>query len=601
MKKTLSLCCLCLCSAAAMLAQRPSNEAFYLVGTMTDWELPKNEGVAADWQYKLTDPDGDGVYTGSFDFQDSYTSFMVFSEPGTRNDADIYFGCEYESVDVYNTPGSVVLDSAAWGNVNLGNWKGGTLDMSIEWVDEDGVWRPLLKMSGAGQPDAPEPKEFYMVGEFNDWKLPTADSDNGARKLTTTDNNHSKDNIECGPGNIEMALCSYVRSSDRSLVFVPEPYYDCPFTLYAIGNTRSSYRMQGNWRPLAHPRVAAININDWKGGTYQLKLSAGTSLATKWAEFIPIETQPVDIPKPLYLLVKHDGESVLMSFDSNMYIYGRFSGNSSIILTSENSLDPDPANCWGISTSLDAEGINSNNRNRRLPLVKGGNPLEITFPFGGEISVDFAMPSSTVGVDLTYYSNPVAAEKMYVCGNVVSSDGKVNDFLAPSVVNQEVYDQYFRLTKVEPGVFEGTYWVQKDREMTGSVDDLPQFRFFYDLLGWTNTASLGSASEDFYCMPVNLSHGPVELDICDMGLGNWGPCRGEEFFWTPGFVKMTVNVNTMKLRLEAIGEGGVDGIPDDMGAQTEAWYNLQGLKVDKPESGVYIHVIDGKSRLETVK
>jgi hypothetical protein len=177
-----------------------------------------------------------------------------------------------------------------------------------------------------------------------------------------------------------------------------------------------------------------------------------------------------------------------------------------------------------------------------------------------------------------------------------------NDFLSPTAANQEVYDQYFRLTKVEPGVFEGTYWVRKE---TGSdvsfPDNLPQFRFFHELQGWTNTASLGSAMADFYCEPVNLSNGPVELDIYNHGLGNWGPCLSEECVWTPGFVKMTVNVNTMKLRLEAIGDGGVDGIPDDMGAQTETWYNLQGLKVDKPESGVYIHVIDGKSRLEAVR
>lgn len=64
---------------------------------------------------------------------------------------------------------------------------------------------------------------------------------------------------------------------------------------------------------------------------------------------------------------------------------------------------------------------------------------------------------------------------------------------------------------------------------------------------------------------------------------------------------MTVNVNTMRLRLEKTDNNGVDDIPVDMGVQEETWYNLQGLKVEKPETGIYIHVIDGKSRLETVK
>lgn len=237
-----------------MLAQKPSNEAFYLVGSMTYWELPYNEASAANWQYKLTDPDGDGIYTGSFDLQDAYVDFKVLSEPGNWVEGT-YFGYDDGDIDVYNTPTSVILvDGGFSGNVSLSNWKGGTLDMSIEWVFEDDAWWPLLKMSGAGQPNAPEPYEFYMVGEFNGWQLPTADSDNGARKLTTSSTGKSaKDNIECGAGNIEMALCRYVRSSNRCLVFVPDAFYDCPFTLYAIGNVCMPYRMGGKWRPMADP------------------------------------------------------------------------------------------------------------------------------------------------------------------------------------------------------------------------------------------------------------------------------------------------------------------------------------------------------------
>lgn len=590
-----------------MLAQKPSNEAFYLVGSMTDWQLPTTEALAADWQYKLTDPDGDGIYTGSFDLQDAYVDFKVFSEPGDWGNNDIYFGCEDGDIDVYNTPTSVILGSGLNGNVDLSNWKGGTIDMSIEWVYEGDAWCPLLKMSGVGQPDAPAPSEFYMIGEFNGWQLPTADSDKGARKLSASiigSGNRAKDNIECGAGDIEMALCRYVRSENKCYVFVPDSYYDCPFTLYAIGDVRNPYKLAGIWRMAENPRDAAININDWKGGTYQVSVSAGSSPASNWAEFRPVDTPSVSIPKPLYLLIRNCGELELRPFDSNISISDMVRSDIPgcviyITLTSENSTTPDPANCWGISTSLEDAGFNKDNTSGRVPLVKGGRPLEISFPHGGEISASFDMLLSTVGVNLTYFTSPSDAEKMYVCGNVVSGD-VANDFMSPTAANQEVYDQYFSMTKVEPGVFEGTYWVRKDRESTDPFpDNLPQFRFFYELLGWTNTASLGSAEWDFYCEPVNLSNGPVELDIYNHGLGNWGPCQGDE--WTPGFVKMTVNVNTMKLRLEAIGDGGVDGIPDDMGAQTEAWYNLQGLKVDKPESGVYIHVIDGKSRLETVK
>lgn len=591
-----------------MLAQKPANEAFYLVGSMTGWEYPATEELAADWQYKLTDPDGDGIYTASFDLQDTTVEFKVFSEPGSWTDDGIYFGCEDWGVAVYNTPTSTLLGNGISfdSNISLNNWQGGTLDMSIEWVNENNAWHPLLKMSGAGQPNKPATSEFYMIGEFNGWQLPTADSDNGARKLSPTGNGERvKDNIESPAGDIEMALCRYDRVEKKCYVFVTNPEDDCPFTLYNVNDKSYAYRIYGDWRAVADPRDGTIEILDWKGGTYQLMAAFSSSSSSNFVNFRPIDTPSVDVPQPLYVLVNRGGITDLYPYEDAINLSGSgsvdFNSFVSITLTSENSTTPDPANCWGIPTSLYDEGFNEDKQEGRLPLVKGGNPVEMRFPKGGSMRASFSLASNTVDIDLTYYSTPVDAEQMYVCGDVVSGD-VANDFLAPSKANQETYDKYFRLRKVEPGVFEGTFWVRRDTESTEpDIDNLPQFRFFYELLGWTDTASLGSAHDDFYCLPVNLSTGPVELDIVNRGLGNWGPCWGDDFVWTPGWVKMTVNVNTMRLRLEKTDSNGVDDIPVDMGVQEERWYNLQGLKVEKPESGIYIHVIDGKSRLETVK
>lgn len=589
-----------------MLAQKPANEAFYLVGSITGWEYPATEELASDWQYKLTDPDGDGIYTGSFDLQDTTVEFKVFSEPGSWADTDIYFGCEEGQVDVYNTPTPTLLGSSFSANVALNNWQGGTLDMSIEWVNENNEWHPLLKMSGAAQPDKPATSEFYMIGEFNGWQLPTADSDNGARKLSPIGNgNRTKDEIETPAGDIEMALCRYDRVEKKCYVFVTNPEDDCPFTLYNVNGQPYRHQIYGEWRAVADPRDGTIKLNDWKGGTYQLIASYSSTSTNNSVSFKPIDTPSVDVPQPLYVLVERNGISEVYPDEYFMRISGSGRVDSEsyvrLTLTSENSTTPDPANCWGIATSLYDEGFNEDNQVGTLPLVKGGNPVEMRFPNGGVLFCTFDLASSTVKVELTYFGVPVEAEHIYVCGNVVSGE-VANDFLAPSKVNQETYDKYFRLRKVEPGVFEGTFWVRKDTDNTEpDIDNLPQFRFFYELLGWTNTASLGSYPEDFRCMPVNLSEGPQELDIVNRGLGNWGPCSAPDYVWTPSWVKMTVNVNTMRLRLEKTDNNGVDDIPVDMGVQEETWYNLQGLKVEKPETGIYIHVIDGKSRLETVK
>ncbi len=589
-----------------MLAQKPANEAFYLVGSMTGWEYPATEELASDWQYKLTDPDGDGIYTGSFDLQDTSVEFKVFSDPGSWADTDIYFGCEEGQVDVYNTPTPTLLGSSFSANVALNNWQGGTLDMSIEWVNENNEWHPLLKMSGAAQPDKPATSEFYMIGEFNGWQLPTADSDNGARKLSPIGNgNRTKDEIETPAGDIEMALCRYDRVEKKCYVFVTDAEDDCPFTLYNVNDKAYTYHIYGEWRAVADPRDGTISINDWKGGSYQLIASYSSTGNNNLVSFKPIDTPSVSVPQTLYIIVNRGGISELYPYENFINISDSYqvdsNSNVRLTLTSENSFNPDPANCWGISTSLYEEGFNEDKLSGRLPLVKGGNPVGLRFPKGGLLSASFDLASSTVDIDLAYYGVPVDAEQMYVCGNVVSGE-VANDFLSPSKANQETYDKYFRLRKVEPGVFEGTFWVRKDTDNTEpDIDNLPQFRFFYELLGWTKTASLGSYPEDFRCMPVNLSEGPQVLDIVNRGLGNWGPCSAPDYVWMPSWVKMTVNVNTMRLRLEKTDNNGVEDIPVDMGVQEERWYNLQGLKVEKPEAGIYIHVIDGKSRLETVK
>lgn len=508
-----------------MLAQKPANEAFYLVGSMTGWAYPATEELASDWQYKLTDPDGDGIYTGSFDLQDTSVEFKVFSDPGSWADTDIYFGCEEGQVDVYNTPTPTLLGSSFSANVALNNWQGGTLDMSIEWVNENNEWHPLLKMSGTGQPNKPATSEFYMIGEFNGWQLPTADSDNGARKLSPIGNgNRTKDEIETPAGDIEMALCRLVRADNKCYVFVTDAEDDCPFTLYNVNDKAYTYHIYGEWRAVADPRDGTISINDWKGGSYQLIASYSSTGNNNLVSFKPIDTPSVSVPQTLYIIVNRGGISELYPYENFINISDSYqvdsNSNVRLTLTSENSFNPDPANCWGISTSLYEEGFNEDKLSGRLPLVKGGNPVGLRFPKGGLLSASFDLASSTVDIDLAYYGVPVDAEQIYVCGNVVSGE-VANDFLAPSKVNQETYDKYFRLRKVEPGVFEGTFWVRRDTESTEpDIDNLPQFRFFYELLGWTNTASLGSYPEDFRCMPVNLSEGPQVLDIVNRGLGN---------------------------------------------------------------------------------
>ena len=181
--------------------------------------------------------------------------------------------------------------------------------------------------------------------------------------------------------------------------------------------------------------------------------------------------------------------------------------------------------------------------------------------------------------NLTHLNAPFVAEKIYVCGNVMTApDGVSNNFLHPSVGNKEDYDKYWRLEETSPGVFTGTYYVYKDSDYTG-VDGLPQFRFFKDLLGWNTEASLGSAETDFYCLPILLEGDAISCTIYQSGLGNWGPCTSINdgiYMWKGGWVKMVVDSNNGSLTLQLVDSGGSGGDEPNPAIPREFQYEYEG-------------------------
>ncbi|MDE6683367.1 MAG: hypothetical protein K2J87_08075, partial [Muribaculaceae bacterium] len=270
----------------------------------------------------------------------------------------------------------------------------------------------------------------------------------------------------------------------------------------------------------------------------------------------------------------------------------------------EDSLTPDPANCYGIETALSEAGLNYNNRNQLFSLVKGGKPFSMDFyPYSGTLTAYINYPTSTVNVRLDYYGGPIVADHVYVCGDVSTGpDGEYNNFLAPSSANQEVYDQYWSLKDEGNGIFTGLYYIPIKVLDPEYSYDLPQFRFFTELLGWTSEASLGSAEDDFFCLPADLDEGPKTFTIVHPGLGNWGanlPTSDTPFNWEANWVKMTVDCNANKVTFELVPAG-----VEEIGSETDAiesWYNLQGIKIEKPEKGLYIHIVNGKSKVQYVR
>lgn len=598
--------------------EKPANKAFYLVGEMTSWELPTT-ATATDWKYKLTDEDGDGVFTGSFELAKGQNQFAIFSEP------DSYWGSS--SNYVYNAP--LYLFSSEDSSINLysnqsittttlANWEGGILNMSIVWVENThlGIWTPLATFNAPSQPKKPDLPEVYLIGDFNNWQQPTGNVLNGAIRLSESSEYATGYSVHeildwDAASQSRFAFCKKDSESGNFIMFKGKR--NVPFTLYSYktenGKTISNYITNGEFITSASSEDCSFTLKDWQGGKiyfYYQSLFSGEELIGISGE----DTKVKPDPQPLYIITEYNGTkekfpaewfNVEYSYNFNVWAKGE---NVSIIISTEDSLTPDPANCYGIEKSLSEAGLNYKNRSQLFSLVKGGKPFSMDFyPYSGTLTAYVDYPTSTVNVVLEYNGGPIAADHVYVCGDVFTApDGEKNGFLAPSAGNQEVYDSYWSLKETEEGVFTGLYYIPVKVENPTSVDDLPQFRFLTDLLGWTTAASLGSVEYDFYCLPADLDKGPQTFNIVQYGLGNWGanlPTGDNTLNWEANWVKMTVDCNVGKVTFELVPSG-----VEEIGMENqheESWYNLQGIKVEKPENGLYIHIVNGKSKVRYVR
>lgn len=510
------------------------------------------------------------------------------------------------------------LSNSNMHSINVLNWEGGKLDISIKWETQyNGEWCPQVTIITPNQPVRPAMPQVYMIGDFNDWKTPTATEDNGARKFQPEFEGYIS-NIESlwyqldACDKFRYAICMLDETSGKIKYYAPNN--NVPFTLYGlegdyqftdVNYNTPTINFEGAWRDELIDQYSIFNLNDWKGGrllgiTYFSLSGEDTRLSWDGVD-VPVEKFP-----KMYVLIDVDGEKSIWEAKANMYDPTCISGGTpddshsfSLIFTTENSLNPSPENCYGLPADQDPQNImNYLNYRHTFSVVKGGKPFSYTFPNMGRMSVNYNPQCSvaTMGINVL---GSIPYETLYVCGNVMTApDGVANNFMGPPAANQQFYDDYFRLENCGD-TFEGTYYLPQKMTDQTFPDNLPQFRFFRELMGWSPIASYGSAQQDFFCLPVEMGNGAAIRELVPQGLGNFGPCLGES--WTGNWVKMTVYRATGNLKLEIVGSGIDDLAVDSYEDATESWYNLQGIKVDRPEKGLYIHIANGRSRLELIK
>lgn len=202
---------------------------------------------------------------------------------------------------------------------------------------------------------------------------------------------------------------------------------------------------------------------------------------------------------------------------------------------------------------------------------------------------------------MTLTVKEVEMDAVYICGDVSSESGVSQSSLAPTEANRETYDDYFRLNKIVVGsseYYNGTFRIAPVKEGVEGPDGLPQFRFFRALLGWVNSASLGSAEQDFFAEPVSVASGFSSVPIVEGGLGNWGIQDVDKL--EDGRLEVTVDLENMRLYfgdfLSELPNNGVEELELENSESKEVWFNSTGVMVNKPGKGLYIQVKGGKSQ-----
>ncbi len=368
MKKlyTLLLSLFCVLSASALPAE------LYLVGNFNNWSTPDQDKDL----FILTSTGTAGIYSGTFDIpvqQFHQLRFRVYAAK-TNNLEDTYGTYEYssQSMSLFSDHTREVKLIKNASPLRVINWEGGkitftcTLDKSTETMN--------LTLITPDQPATPPcPDNIWIIGDFNDWAVPSASSDNGAIKMTKHDNFLNKPyyiapNAAIPSGKARF-IYYYLDPADNTAKFIEGSQLTQVVGMYRCNESSTGF-LSSYWDlnrttyihihdNLSDARAKATNILNYTGPDLSFELFWKLDRETPEACDIYWEDAPVNDVNNLYLYIENidTGEKILTAPDEEtewQIIWSTvLKGNLRIWLTESKSLPVD--NKWGIYSDTDIE------------------------------------------------------------------------------------------------------------------------------------------------------------------------------------------------------------------------------------------------------
>ncbi len=557
--------------AGAMLTAAAATppEVLYLVGEMNGWTAPDMEEGRG---YQLTDTDKDGVYTGSFEFSEPNScNFKIFTQVAGWTDSEAYLGLP-DGAEWYLFKGDVdTMPIGTWpvgysNNIFINNWVGGTLNISVKLTETDGKYiSGSITLSSDTQPDFPKvPSTVYLIGSFNDYKLPVGNNLNGAvalSKFTSADTLPGYEGKALLPGGpVTLAIC-YVDPETGNTVYASPLGGSISLYSQAAGEPAIEY-FRTVTADAFNKETDGLTIKNWTGGPLTVRFALIEKLMQLQWDAAPLN----DFPKEsFYMIIETNDGKEIMPANLNYYTFiEQPTKVKSIIFTTENSVDPEPSTIWGV-----AEGVNNTiSEPAQLELAKGGKPIIIDYNglISGMVYINTYTRSAIISFEKYPDYNEIPA--IYLVGYMTG-------WREPSASYEEDYKEY-RLENNGNGRFTGTFLCP--------ASDSAYFRFYQALTGWDGGASIGATPEDYVNTPVVVTtENWYGSRYVLGGKGNWALEDWNE----DKYVVFELNMRDEVLNM-MVTTSGVNGVEKSDDEAT--YFTLQGVRVAEPADGIYIKV-----------
>lgn len=551
---------------AAITEEMP--EVLYMVGNMNEWTTPIDGGT----QYTLYDEDHDGYYTGEFDIpaQKDGLQFKIFIKKDDWNYMS-FLSTNSDPIRLYNDETfNLSLTFEMTRNIVIDNWKGGKLKIEVFCCDS-GSWEIIL--NGPDQPARPDwLKELYLVGEFNDWQLPTLDNLNGAYTIPLGINYYYAEKFEIPQDQASFYIVSLDPETGEATKWghlAPFP----PFKIYYNLDEDNPCMVRMTAFSQKKYDVVPFTIADFQGGEVQIVAFMTSGEEDSFQIFIYDYNAPwFDIPNPVYgIYDTGDGESDILSLPVDKehgyfnYIWSRGS-DIQMFFSSKESLQYDPSNCWGVTTDIDP-----NTGSGMYSLVKGGKPIRINFAdteyLKGVVLAEVDWKVGIVNITVTPDIVSTYPDDVYLSGSFNNWSYQPNDWVLKAVDNPDIEAGTGRDYK---GVFE-------------IKDNNSRFRFFVTKDGYRADLSPSYILNEDNISFASDPDAPIESVVDREAYGVW-VLRD----WTPG--KLEINLHLREsgdyVIFRRLNDSAIHDIETDL--SKPVYYNLQGIEVEEPTSGVYI-------------